>query len=286
MAIFLETNTNGFNKEGIGSVVQWNLLLFCMAKDLGVEISVLPFKNIAHYNYTNYTSKEWSESFTNFFKFPYTSEFDVELEFDGEYKDLEDFIDENLHTEKNISISIPKKFIVEHGQKNISKYFQKKYLTEIKQNIAVDKNYFQKNHLNICLHIRSNNPNDVDFDICREAFLRHIDDSKFKNIITELKDKHQDNKVCLHIHSQGDIENFNNILNLSTKNFKIKCHLNEHPTVDIYHMSNADFLIMANSSYSWICHLLNYNPTYVRDNFWHSVYPNAIFLNSDYKIKL
>lgn len=285
MAIFLQTNTDGFDSEGIGSIVQWNLLLFCMAKDLGVKISVPPFENIAHYNYTNYTSKEWSESFTNFFKFPYTLEFDMEFEFDGVYEDLKNFIDENFHIDKNISIDIPKKFIVEHGQKNISKYFERKYLDEIKKNITIDVNFFQKDYLNICLHIRSNNPNDVDFDLNRESFLRHIDESKFKNIIEELKIKHKTDKVCLHIHSQGDIENFNNLLSLSTKNFKIECHLNEHPIVDIYHMSNADYLIMANSSYSWICHLLNYNVTYVRDNFWHSTYPNCIFLDSEYKIK-
>jgi hypothetical protein len=39
---------------------------------------------------------------------------------------------------------------------------------------------------------------------------------------------------------------------------------------------------MSNSSFSWVVHLLNYNPTLVRDNFWHSVYPNIINLNKDY----
>lgn len=286
MSIFLETNTDGFDREGIGSVVQWNLLLFCIAKDLGVEVSIPSFKNIAHYNYTKYSSEEWSKSFTEFFKFPYQSQFDLELEFDGQYKDLQDFVEENLGTEKNILVNVPKDFIVEHGQKNLLTYFQKEYLKEIKSNLKTNINYFQKKCINISLHIRSNNPNDVDFQSSREAFLRHIDSTKFKNLIGELKTKHKDKNVCLHIHSQGDIENFSDIIELSTKKFKIECHLNDHPTVDIHHMSNADYLVMANSSYSWICHLLNFNPTYIRDNFWHSVYPNAIFLDSDYKIKL
>lgn len=286
MTIFLETNTDGFDREGIGSVVQWNLLLFCIAKDLGVEVSIPSFKNIAHYNYTKYSSEEWSRSFTEFFKFHYQSQFDLELEFDGQYKDLQDFVEENLCTEKNILVNVPKDFIVEHGQKNLLTYFQKEYLKEIKSNLKTNINYFQEKCINISLHIRSNNPNDVDFQSFREAFLRHIDSTKFKNLIGELKTKHKDKNVCLHIHSQGDIENFSDIIKLSTKKFKIECHLNDHPTVDIYHMSNADYLIMANSSYSWICHLMNFNPTYVRDNFWHSTYPNSIFLNSDYKIKL
>lgn len=284
--IFLTTNTDGWNGEGIGSICQWNLFLFCLAKELGVEISVSPFKNIAHYEYTEYSSEEWSKSFTDFFKFPYETDYDLELDFHGTYEDLKTFRDENVNNNQKILIDVPKMFLVEHGQSNIDMYFNKKYLREVRNNLSVDSSYFASDSINISLHIRYNNPKDVDFNHTRESFLRHIDSSKFKNLIGDLKNKHKDELVHLHIHSQGSIENFYDIINLSTDNFRISCHLNDHPTKDIYHMSNADFLIMANSSYSWICHLLNENPTYVRDNFWHSVYPNAIFLDSDYKIKL
>jgi len=281
--IYFRTNIDGEDTEGIGSICQWNLLLYCIAKHLGVEVSIPPFKNIAHYDYTEYSSKEWSKSFTDFFNFPCIENFDEEINFFGSYNDLEELVKNNT---KNILINIPKMFIVEYGQNNLPIFFENRYLEDIKNNLKSDENYFLKDHTNISLHIRSNNPNDVDFHPSREAFLNHIDSSKFLNLIDELQSKHKNDNVCLHIHSQGSIENFEDIVNLSTKKFKIECHLNEHPTVDIYHMSNSDYLIMANSSYSWICHLLNYNPTYVRDNFWHSTYPNCIFLDSDYKIKL
>lgn len=284
--IFLTTNTDGWDEEGIGSICQWNLLLFCIAKDLGIQVSIPPFQNITHYDYTDYSSEQWSKSFTDFFKFPYFENFDLELNFDGTHTDLKNFVEENKDNDKKILIHVPKTFIVEHGQKNIKLFFERQYLKEIKNNLQVKKIYFSEETLNISLHIRSNNSNDVDFSDNREVFLRNIDTSKFINLIEDLKEKHTNEIVHLHVHSQGELENFYDIVSLSEEKFQIFCHLNEHPTVDIYHMSNADFLIMANSSYSWICHLLNYNPTYVRDNFWHAVYPNAIFLNSDYKIKL
>jgi hypothetical protein len=47
-------------------------------------------------------------------------------------------------------------------------------------------------------------------------------------------------------------------------------------------MSCADLLIMANSSFSWVSHLMNYNVTLVRDNFWHSTYPNILKLDENY----
>ena len=33
-----------------------------------------------------------------------------------------------------------------------------------------------------------------------------------------------------------------------------------------------------------ISHLLNSNTSYVRDNFWHTVYPNAIKIDYNYNI--
>jgi len=284
--IYLTTNTDGWDTEGIGSICQWNLLLFCISRDLEVNPSIPPYKNIAHYDYTSYSSEEWSESFTKFFNFPYETEFDVEYDFNGSYEDLKVFVEENKNKEEKILINVPKMFIVDHGQSNINRFFEKQYLKEIRDGLKVDGTYFEDGVVNISLHIRSNNANDVDFSNSREAFGRHIDSTKFKTLIGELIEKHKDEQVHLHIHSQGQIENFYDIMELSTESFKITCHLNDHPTKDIYHMSHADYLIMANSSYSWICHLLSGNPTYVRDNFWHSVYPNAVFLDSNYQIKL
>ena len=98
-----------------------------------------------------------------------------------------------------------------------------------------------------------------------------------------LKERLCDKKVCVYIHSQGDENDFTDLLEFSEENFEIILKLNEHPIDDMYHMSNADLLIMSKSSYSWISHLLNFNQTLVRDNFYQPTYPNRVFLDSDYK---
>ena len=67
MSIFLKTNANGFGKEGIGSVAQWNLVLYGICKKLEVDFFADPFINISHYQYNNIPKEKWSEDFTKFF---------------------------------------------------------------------------------------------------------------------------------------------------------------------------------------------------------------------------
>ena len=142
MSIYLTTNTDGWNTEGIGCICQWNLLLFCISKDLRVNLSIPPYKNIAHYNYTSYSSEEWSESFTKFFNFPYETNFDVEYDLNGSYEDLKVFVEDNKNKKEKILIDVPKMFILEHGQSNINRFFEKQYLKEIRDGLQVDDTYF------------------------------------------------------------------------------------------------------------------------------------------------
>ncbi len=284
MAIFLETNTNGFDAEGIGSVAQWNLVLYGLCKKLGANFFAKPFININHYQYNNIPKDKWSEEFTEFFNLNSPQKFDVEYIFDGEYQDLINFIDENKNSKENICIEVNKNFIVQNGFSIIDEAFQKKYLEDIKQNLIYQKeSYFDSTKYNISLHLRSLNSCDVPTYPEMETYLVYKNANDIKNIFDILKEKFYNKKVCIYIHSQGDKNNFIDLLELSNKNFEIVLKLNEHPIDDIYHMSNANLLIMSKSSYSWIAHLLNFNQTLVRDNFYQPTYPNRVFLDSDYK---
>ena len=77
MSIFLKTNANGFGKEGIGSVAQWNLVLYGICKKLEVDFFADPFINISHYQYNNIPKEKWSEDFTKFFNLNKSQKFDV-----------------------------------------------------------------------------------------------------------------------------------------------------------------------------------------------------------------
>lgn len=284
MSIFLETNTDGFGKEGIGSVIQWSILLYGIAKKLNVNFYAKPFVNISHYQYNNIPKEKWSEDFTKFFNLHSPRKFDVEYDFGGKNQDLLDFIEENKDTDQNISIVVDKQFIIENGFPLIEEFYNKEYLKELKDSVVYTaESYFSPEKFNVSLHLRTLNSCDVPTYPDMETYLVYKDASHIKNIIDILKERLSDRKVCFYVHSQGQEDIFKDLLKFSDENFEVILKLNEHPIDDIYHMSNADLLIMSKSSYSWIAHLLNFNQTLVRENFYQPMYPNRIFLDEEYK---
>lgn len=284
MSIFLKTNTNGFGEEGIGSVAQWNLVLYGICKKLEVNFFADPFVNISHYQYNNTTKEKWSEDFTKFFNLHFSQKFDLEYDFSGKYQDLLEFVVENKDSEQNICVEVDKNFIIKNGFPLINEIFENKYLENIKQNLVYsNKTYFEKNIFNISLHLRSLNSCDVPTYPEMETYLVYKDSSHIQNIFDILKEKLSDKKVCVYVHSQGDENLFEDLVSLSEENFEVVLKLNEHPIDDMYHMMNSDLLVMSKSSYSWITHLLNFNQTLVREDFYQPTYPNRIFLDSDYK---
>jgi len=292
MSIFLTTSSDGFlfgpaNALGIGAVCQQHLLLFCIAKELEVDISISPYQNIVGYSDFGYTPEEWDKSFTDFFKLPFVDEFDEQMDFHGSYEDLKNGISSMKDSDKKILIDLSVESVRNIGQPNLDKFFESKYLQDIKDNLFVENSYFSKEDVNVSFHIRSANSGDIASEISNSnREIGNVSDNfyRYKNIISYIKDKHLDQNVKVHIHSQGSEETFSEFFSLNSDSLEVTLHLNDHPINDIYHMSNADHLIMANSSYSWIGHLLNYNTSYVRDNFWHTVYPNAVKIDYNYNI--
>lgn len=292
MSIYLTTSSDGFlyGKSlalGLGAVCQQHLLLFCIAKELNVNLSIRPYENIVGYSDYGYSQKEWDRSFTEFFKFPFEDNFDEQMDFNGSYDDLKNGIVSMQDDNKRILVDLSVETVRNIGQQNLNTFFEKKYLQEIKNNLSVDKSYFSEDDINISFHIRTANSGDIESEISnsnREISNVSENFHRYKNIISSIKDKHKNENVKIHIHSQGDAKNYEDFFKLNSKGLEVLLHLNDHPINDVYHMSNADYLIMANSSYSWISHLLNFNTSYVRDNFWHTVYPNSIKIDYNYNI--
>lgn len=288
MSIYLETNSDGSRSssaikcgknEGIGAILQSQLFLYAICKKLKVEFYNSGFKNIGHSSYSDYSQEEWDNLFTNFFNFSTNKFISEKISFPKIDDDFFSYLSNNK--EKEVLIYLEPDEVLRYGQSIISEIYEKEYLKYLKHNFILNKNYFSKKALNICFHIRSINPEDISFIECREYF-DNKQDTIYLNLLNNLKKVCYNQKTHLHIYSQGSKDNFLNIINLSENKFEIILHLNENPVSDIYHMSHADLLIMSNSSYSWVSHLLNYNPTLIRDNFWHSTYPNTLKLDSDY----
>jgi len=282
--IFLKTNSDGFDSEGIGSVIQWHLLLYGICKNLKINFFSDKFVNISHYQYNNISKEKWSNDYTNFFNIHKPQKFDIEYNFDGTIEDLNKFIRENKNVEKNICIEVNKKFIVDNGFSILNKIFYNDYFKQIRENLNYqNKTYFDPIKYNICLHLRSLNGCDIPTNPAMETYHVYKNANDIKNIFDILKEKYYNKNVCVYVHSQGDEKDFQDLVEFSTDNFQVILKLNQHPIDDIYHMSNSDVLIMSKSSYSWICHLLNPNQTIVREDFYQPTYPNRVLLDSNYK---
>lgn len=292
--IYLETNSDGSKSpgylnsgknEGIGAVAQYQLLLYAICKKFDLKFYNSGFRNIGHSSYTNSTIEEWSNSFTKFFNFSTNKVIENRISFLKIDEKFLSFIEENKDNSEDILIYIEPNKILEYGQSIINEIYENRYLRDLKNNLITDTKYFDSNFLNISFHIRNINSEDVSFDSSREYYDKE-QIFKYSNLIKELEEVCMNQLTTIHIHSQGNQKDFIDLLNLQKENFKIVLHLNDNPINDIYHMSNADLLIMANSSFSWISHLLNYNVSLVRDNFWHSLYPNTLKLDENYSFNV
>jgi hypothetical protein len=290
--IYLQTNCDGSKSlgainsgknEGIGAILQSQLLLYAICKKFKLSFYNTGFRNIGHSSYSNYSQEEWDNLFTNFFNISSNRLIFDEIYFSEIDDKFFSYISNNK--EKNVIINLESEEVLRYGQSIINEIYEKQYLKSLKNNFLFDKNYFSKSVLNICLHIRAINLEDISY--CVEQNFRECytdkEENRYINLLENLKEVCYNEKINLHIYSQGSIHKFLNILNLSENNFKIFLHLDENPVSDIYHMSHADLLIMSNSSYSWVSHLLNYNVTLVRDNFWHSLYPNILNIDKNYR---
>ena len=290
--IYLTTNTDGWvtgSSEGIGSVCQWNLLLNCLCQDLRVQFCADPFTNINHWQYNDMTVQEWSYQFTSFFNFK-RKYVDVPCcDFDGSYNDLVDII----HTSQILSkpddmiYRVSKQFIVQNCLKRMDEFSAKGYFSTIRDSLNYQgEKYFEEGRRNISVHVRASNSADIPPNVpSMETYGVWIGQGEICNLIENFKKVLYNEEVTLHIHSQGDESNFDEIKSAETDSFKIELKLNRPATEDIYHMSHADILVLAKSSYSWMAHLLNGGCIIARDNYHQPLRSTVDLVDQHYNFR-
>jgi hypothetical protein len=242
------TRFDGNYTEGIGSILQSQLHLYAYCRINGYYPNLIKLSNISHFQYTNKDSKQYDESFNNFFSFFKTSDID------GDYID-------------------PNWLIRDWGEKNNDK--KKQYINELSDKIIyTDKNYFNKDKKTVSVHIRSINQEDV----CNNPNREYYSDLKqkyFVNLINNINYIHGDN-LDIHIFSQGEENSFK----IFKEKFNCNLHINDNIINTLYHLINSDILVTSNSSLSWCAHLFGVNEfVYSRDNFFHSWYQSTIKVN-------
>lgn len=292
---------NGLGTEGIGSVYQYQILLAFYSDFIGVDYTFSGSRNLSHHSYTQYSEEKYCELLDKFFnlsniqkKWDKVHMF-AELQntydprgssiFNGE---LTSFIEEHKNTSDNILVNLHwcHLWMLNFCEQHVDKIFTKQRIDHIRNNLIFSDTKYFDDGINICWHIRTPNPNDVPQEIVsplRELYVKENDFPRYKNLIDFLINNINQKKATLHIHSQGFTNDFSEFLELQSDTFKIQLHIDDDPISDIYHMANADLLIMSNSSFSWIASLLNSNQKIVRDNFTNgSFVHNALRANYTY----
>lgn len=110
--------------------------------------------------------------------------------------------------------------------------------------------YFNKDKVNVALHIRTYSSTDCDSNPCRELYSPgNFMETFFINTIHKLHCEYKSKgELDFHIYSQGAETSFSNFKNLG---YSIHLHLEEHPITTFHHLIKADVLVMSKSSFSY-----------------------------------
>lgn len=102
---------------------------------------------------------------------------------------------------------------------------------------------------------------------------RTLDIGYYKNVMQSIITCSQSNvKIAFHIYSQGDVNDFKDFNSLEHQHlFKIIFHINVNVNETLHHLANSDVLIMAKSSLSYLCALLNTKGCIIYYPFWLSI---------------
>ena len=266
--IHFTTNPDGGGTEGIGAMAQYHIWCYVLSQLYNTEFSFSGFKNLQHYQYFDITPTEWDQGITQFFNFPTSTPFNTsEIQFTSLQEDLEQFIINH----KDLIISFHPNHLMKFADQYINEPLVQKVLKKLGTNLVLDSthHYFDLSKKNVAIHIRKYTKTDCDLSSRREYF----NESK-KSYYIDLIKSLSKNNTHFHIYSQGSENDFDF---LSQEN--VTLHIEENPIVSLYHMINSDILVTANSSFSYIAHLLgNHSECYVRDTFFHQWHNSCIKL--------
>lgn len=276
MAIYFTTNSDGKHTEGIGAISQYQIICYVLSKLYGVDFYFTGFKNITHYQPHNITPEKWDSDITQFFNLPLSEKKDLPiLNFHELNNDLEIFI----NTNSDCIINFEPSYLISFIDSYIDNSDVLKIIKSLGNNIILPDNlkYYSSNKINAAIHIRKFNSIDQDLNFRREYFNKNKHEF-YKQLINNIHTTIPSNKnIEYHIFSQGKEEDY---YFLNHSDYNIIYHIEEHPLISLYHMIKSDILITANSSLSYVAHLLGtHEKCFVRNNFFHKWKSTSIFID-------
>jgi hypothetical protein len=275
--IYLTTNSDGGNTEGIGAMAQYQIFCYCLARHLNVNYSFFGFKNLTHWQYYNVTQEKFETDVNKFFNFPNDIPSNIQ---DFEKVSISN-IDQNIYNlinaNRKLMIDITPAALMKYGQANIQKIEKNDWLKPLRSNIQIDSNLidsdYKEQSFNVALHIRKYTKTDCDPSPIRDLY----DDSKkeyYINLTGSIYEKYKHENLKIHIYAQGTEAEY-----IFLKSDHVKFHIEEYPLISLYHMIKSNVFVMANSSLSYIASLYRDNITYKKSNFYHETYSSTKVLN-------
>lgn len=125
-----------------------------------------------------------------------------------------------------------------------------------------ERNVFKNDKVNVAVHIRRKNNQDVLLGHNDSVGGRTSSDAYFLNIIEHIRKNYKN--IQFHIYSQGKIENFE-----IYKNNDTELHINEDISKTFIDLVSADILVTSASSFSYVAALLSDGEIYYK-KFWHN----------------
>lgn len=265
--VYLRTASDGIGIEGIGALIQYQLFCYGLSRILDCGYLFEGFKNLQHYQYFNITQEKFTGEVNEFFNLPKRSIVGSKTSI-NDLESLYAHVRNKGDLEPEI-VELTLDFLGRALYDNdiVEKMEKGDLLAPLKYRLFLNRhpNYIDPNKFFVAVHIRKYTRTDCDESEKREYF-----DSKrhqfYLNVISKLKTIVP--AAEFHIYSQGDLKDFDFLKDLGNIHF----HIEEYPIVSIYHMVHANILVMANSSMSYVAHLLGNPITLARDNFWHPLY--------------
>ena len=290
--IYLTTSSDGKITGGLGSSLQFQLSCYALSKQIDVGYYSEEFINVPHYEYYGITQEQYCDDINKTFKIPSDISSDIAKSLQViELNSIDQHIFElkNKFNKDNIIVSVNANILTDYLQKNLIKIQKNRSIKDLNRFINLDSrltyNKFNNNVKNISFHIRRYTKTDSDGGPAIRDLYDISKNQNYINILSSISRKFKNEKCIIRIYTQGTEEEFNFLkkVDLCPKH-EIELHVEEYPITSLYYMINSDILIMANSSFSYVAHLIKDKITFAKHNFYLKTYNDTIFIPSDFTV--
>jgi len=272
MTIYLSTDSDGGDIQGIGAMVQTQLFAKALSQLFNCNYIFRGFKNFTHYQYFDITQERFMDDINHFFNLYENETLQIEK---IKITTLEEFFIHISNLNRNLEIELEPSLVMQLGQQYLEEFEKHGFIKQIKNKFNL-KQEKQKDDFIIAIHIRKFTKTDCDPSSFRDYFSKEKEEY-YLNLVDGLREKYKSKNPKFQIYSQGSIEDFSFLKAEDTSFF-----IEEYPLDSFEKMLYSDVFVMANSSLSYIVHLLRDKITYCKTGFYHKTYENLkMFIGYD-----